>query len=195
MRLSRKVALTDWMAESETGERVSKLMAVIGPNGSGKTTLLKPLVFMGWFISQSFQQPVDADIIVAAAPGRDRRALRVRSHGGLRGQALALCVALHTRAGVARSSVSEARALRLCLRPGLGCRCKVLCGEAADSACQPPRRARYGRMFRWSPGRPSLACLWRRDWPGWVWSATLTCWAVFHRRPGYSGRCGALRPA
>ncbi len=65
MRLSRKVALTDWMAESETGERVSKLMAVIGPNGSGKTALLKPLVFMGWFISQSFQQPVDADIPVA----------------------------------------------------------------------------------------------------------------------------------
>ena len=65
LTLSRKVALTDWMAESETGDRVSKLMAVIGPNGSGKTALLKPLVFMSWFTRQSFQQPVDAGIPVA----------------------------------------------------------------------------------------------------------------------------------
>jgi hypothetical protein len=69
--LSRKVALTDWMAEAETGERVSKLMAVIGPNGSGKTALLKPLAFMSWFVSQSFQQPPDAAIPISphvAAP-------------------------------------------------------------------------------------------------------------------------------
>lgn len=62
--LSRKVALTDWMAETSSGERVSKLMAVIGPNGSGKTALLKPLAFLGWFISQSFQNPPDAGIPV-----------------------------------------------------------------------------------------------------------------------------------
>jgi len=65
LTLSRKVALTDWMAETETGERLSKLMAVVGPNGSGKTALLKPVVFMSWFISGSFQQPPDASLPLA----------------------------------------------------------------------------------------------------------------------------------
>lgn len=64
LTLSRKVALTDWMAEAPTGERVSKLMAVIGPNGSGKTALLKPLAFLAWFVGQSFRHPPDAAIPV-----------------------------------------------------------------------------------------------------------------------------------
>jgi len=62
LRVSRKVALTDWMAEVETGERVSKLMAVIGPNGSGKTALLKPIAFLAWFLGHSFRHPPDAGI-------------------------------------------------------------------------------------------------------------------------------------
>lgn len=64
LTLSRKVTLTDWMADASTGERISKLMAVIGPNGSGKTALLKPMAFIAWFIGQSFQQPPEATIPV-----------------------------------------------------------------------------------------------------------------------------------
>ena len=62
LAINRKTALTDWMSEAPTGERVSKLMAVIGPNGSGKTALLRPAVFMSWFVGQSFQLSPDADI-------------------------------------------------------------------------------------------------------------------------------------
>lgn len=64
LTLSRKTGLTDWMCEVPTGERVSKVLAVIGPNGGGKTALLKPVAFIGWFISQSFQLPPDAPIPV-----------------------------------------------------------------------------------------------------------------------------------
>ena len=64
LTLNRKTGMTDWMSETSTGERVSKLMAVIGPNGSGKTALLKPVAFIAWFIGQSFQQPPDATIPV-----------------------------------------------------------------------------------------------------------------------------------
>jgi ABC-type thiamine transport system ATPase subunit len=65
LTISRKVAMTEWMHEVPTGERVSKLMAVIGPNGSGKTALLKPMAFIAWFVSQSFQSPYDAAIPIA----------------------------------------------------------------------------------------------------------------------------------
>lgn len=62
--ISRKISPTDWMAEAQTGEQLSKLMAVIGPNGSGKTALLKPLAFLAWFIGHSFQNAPDANIPV-----------------------------------------------------------------------------------------------------------------------------------
>jgi hypothetical protein len=64
LTLSRKTAFTDWMAEADTGEPVSKLMAIMGANGSGKTALLKPVAFVSWFISESFQSKPDAPIPV-----------------------------------------------------------------------------------------------------------------------------------
>ena len=71
LTISRKVAMTEWMTEAATGERISKLMAVIGPNGSGKTALLKPIVFMSWFIANSFQLPPDAAIPVTPHAAAD----------------------------------------------------------------------------------------------------------------------------
>lgn len=71
LTLSRKTPLTDWMAEADTGEPVSKLMAIMGANGSGKTSLLKPLAFVSWFVSRSFQGKPEALIPFAphfAAP-------------------------------------------------------------------------------------------------------------------------------
>ena len=62
LTLTKKTALTDWMAVTSAGQSVSKLMAVIGANGSGKTGLLKPIAFLSWFIVQSFQVPPETDI-------------------------------------------------------------------------------------------------------------------------------------
>lgn len=69
--VNQKVARTDWMTDAPTGQRVSTLMAVIGPNASGKTALIKPAAFMAWFVPQSFQNQPEAGIPVAphfAAP-------------------------------------------------------------------------------------------------------------------------------
>lgn len=52
--LDGKVPEAVWSGCSVTGERVSTLMAVIGPNAGGKTTLLKPLLFIHWFVRDSF---------------------------------------------------------------------------------------------------------------------------------------------
>jgi uncharacterized protein len=58
--VGRKNTLTNWIRELPNGDRLSKLMAVIGANGSGKTTLLKPLAFLHWFTSESFKEsPTD----------------------------------------------------------------------------------------------------------------------------------------
>jgi len=63
LTINKKVTMTEWMVETTMGDRVSKLLAVVGANGSGKTALLKPMAFMSWFISNSFHHTLpDADI-------------------------------------------------------------------------------------------------------------------------------------
>lgn len=52
--LDRKVPAGVWSAQAGSGERLSTVMAVIGPNASGKTALLKPVLFLDWFIRDSF---------------------------------------------------------------------------------------------------------------------------------------------
>ena len=52
--LDRKVPEAVWSRTADSGERVSTVMAVIGPNASGKTALLKPILFLDWFMRQSF---------------------------------------------------------------------------------------------------------------------------------------------
>lgn len=52
--LDRKVPEAVWSHTATNGERVSAVMGVIGPNAGGKTALLKPILFMDWFVRQSF---------------------------------------------------------------------------------------------------------------------------------------------
>ena len=52
--LDRKVPRAVWSHTADSGERVSRVMAVIGPNASGKTALLKPILFVDWFVTHSF---------------------------------------------------------------------------------------------------------------------------------------------
>ncbi len=54
--VNQRAPETDWIATTATGQRVSKVAGAIGANGSGKTALLKPMAFLGWFFSSSFQQ-------------------------------------------------------------------------------------------------------------------------------------------
>ena len=42
-------------ADTPSGQRVSKVLTVIGPNASGKTNLLKGLAFLRWFMLSSFR--------------------------------------------------------------------------------------------------------------------------------------------
>jgi hypothetical protein len=52
--LDRKVPEAVWSRSVGSGERLSTVMAVIGPNASGKTALLQPLLFLDWFMRHSF---------------------------------------------------------------------------------------------------------------------------------------------
>ena len=62
--LDGKVPQSVWARTAPTGERVSSVMSVVGANASGKTALLKPLLFLDWFVSQSFATDAQAPIPV-----------------------------------------------------------------------------------------------------------------------------------
>jgi hypothetical protein len=62
LTVNRKTTLTDWMSDDVCGNRVTKLLAVVGHNASGKTALLKPIAFLHWFISHSFASTPDSTI-------------------------------------------------------------------------------------------------------------------------------------
>ena len=62
--LTQKAGAHGWDAVSPSGQRLATALAVIGANGAGKTSLIKPLAFLSWFISHSFQSPRTASIPV-----------------------------------------------------------------------------------------------------------------------------------
>lgn len=62
LTIKRNTTLTDWMADDVCGNRVSKLLGVVGHNASGKTALLKPVAFLHWFICHSFASQPDSQI-------------------------------------------------------------------------------------------------------------------------------------
>jgi AAA15 family ATPase/GTPase len=45
---------SNMFSDTPSGDRLSKIMIVIGPNASGKTSALKALAFLSWFVSYSF---------------------------------------------------------------------------------------------------------------------------------------------
>jgi hypothetical protein len=66
--LDAKVPNPVWSAKVPTGERVSSVMAVIGPNAGGKTGLLKPVAFLHWFFTQSFHLQPGAELPFESHP-------------------------------------------------------------------------------------------------------------------------------
>lgn len=60
--MDKRTSLNDRCFESTLSEeRLSKVLAVVGANGSGKTNLIKPLVYVLWFITDSFYFGSDND--------------------------------------------------------------------------------------------------------------------------------------
>ena len=64
--LDGRVPPAVWSGAARSGERVSSVMAVIGPNASGKTALLKPILFMSWFVANSFASEPNAELPLQA---------------------------------------------------------------------------------------------------------------------------------
>lgn len=60
--LTKKASAHGWDVTSPAGQRLATAMAVIGANGAGKTSLIKPLAFLSWFITHSFQSQRSAPL-------------------------------------------------------------------------------------------------------------------------------------
>lgn len=60
--LTKKASAHGWDATSPAGQRLATAMAVVGANGAGKTSLIKPLAFLNWFITHSFQSQPNAHL-------------------------------------------------------------------------------------------------------------------------------------
>jgi hypothetical protein len=64
---NKQVPDSNNLATLKDGQRVSKVMTVLGHNASGKTKLLMPLAFMSWFMSRSFQD-IAPDALIPIEP-------------------------------------------------------------------------------------------------------------------------------
>ncbi|MGJ4748702.1 AAA family ATPase, partial [Leptospira sp. SA-E8] len=62
--LTQKASAHGWDAISPSGQRLATALAVIGANGAGKTSLIKPVAFLSWFITNSFQSSPTAQILI-----------------------------------------------------------------------------------------------------------------------------------
>jgi hypothetical protein len=63
--LTDKDAVNGWDRVSQTGQRLTTVMAVLGANASGKTSLIQPLAFLAWFVRHSFSLPPETDVPLA----------------------------------------------------------------------------------------------------------------------------------
>lgn len=62
LTLGSKAPMRGWERLSPSGERTTTALGVFGANGAGKTALLKPLVFVSWFMQQSFARSPESKI-------------------------------------------------------------------------------------------------------------------------------------
>jgi len=62
--VGKKPSASSYDVITESGQRLNKVISVMGANGSGKTQLLKPFAFLAWFISESFLKSAPRDKIL-----------------------------------------------------------------------------------------------------------------------------------
>jgi len=60
--VNQKAPHSDAYVDTKSDERLSKVLAIFGANASGKTNLLKALIFLRWFMTDSFALKPDGKI-------------------------------------------------------------------------------------------------------------------------------------